>query len=159
MLLPIIVIIAAVRAAFMVNFKGTASSDETLANVILLIIQIFQMNYHDDRIQWECDNGGQQWNQTIIDDGMTFTNETVTGVLLPDKFCDIGVHQTYLTFVFCLLIDFILLCYAWFLDWRMLARIKHAYKLIQRDSCEFNIKTMILAGNAPLSLVCCCDEC
>jgi hypothetical protein len=96
--------------------------------------QIFDMQYRNDRIQWECDNGGQQWNQTIIDDGQSFTNDTVTGTLLPNKFCDIEVHQTYLTFVFCLLLDFVLLCYAWFIDWRMLARIRHAYTLVRKET-------------------------
>ena len=71
--------------------------------------QIFQMQYQEERIQWECDNAGQQWNSTIAN--MTFTDETATGTLLPDKMCDIGVHQTYLTFVFCLAVDFVLLSY------------------------------------------------
>lgn len=125
-------------------FYGQSSSTSCTLTIIRLrffsyrtcVYQIFDMNLRDDRIQWECDNGGQQWNQTVIDEGMTFTNETVTGTLLPDKFCDIGVHRTYITFVFCLLVDFILICYAWFLDWRMLARIRHAYALIRRDSCK-----------------------
>ena len=42
---------------------------------------------------------------------MTFTGETATGTLMPAKFCDIGIHQTYLTFVFCLLVDFVLILY------------------------------------------------
>ena len=71
--------------------------------------QIFDLNYRDDRLQWECDNGGQLWNSTNAN--MTFTSETASGTLMPSKFCDIGVHQTYLTFVFCLAIDFVLLCY------------------------------------------------
>jgi len=107
-LLPIIVLVAALRGGFM----------------------IFEMQYRDDRIQWECDNAGQQWNQTNIDLGLTFTAETATGTLLPRKFCDIGVHQTYLVFTFSLLVDMVLLLYAFFLDWRMLARIRHAYELV-----------------------------
>lgn len=74
-------------------------------------LQIFEMKYRDDRIQWECDNAGQQWNQTNVDLGLTFTPETATGTLLPSKFCDIGVNKTYLTFTFCLLIDMVLLLY------------------------------------------------
>ena len=77
-----------------------------------LFAQIFQFQYQDERIQWECDNGGQQWNTTNAN--ITFTDETATGTLLPTKFCDIGVRQTYLTFVFCLAVDFVLLCYGRF---------------------------------------------
>lgn len=111
-LLPILVIVAAVRGGFM----------------------IFQLNYRKERIEWECANAGQQWNATNIEQNLTFTDDTATGTLLPSKFCDIGVHQTYLTFAFCLIVDLVLLLYAYFLDWRMLARIRHSYQMVNKDS-------------------------
>lgn len=71
--------------------------------------QIFNLNYRKERLEWECDNFGQQWNSTNFN--MTFTEDTTTGTLMPNKFCEIGIHQTYLIFVFALLVDFVLLTY------------------------------------------------
>jgi len=110
LLLPLLLVLTAVRAGFM----------------------IFNLNYRKDRLEWECDNFGQQWNSTNFN--VTYTEDTTTGTLMPNKFCEIGIHQTYLIFVFALLVDFILLTYAYFIDWRMLARIRHAYQLVSKAS-------------------------
>lgn len=66
-------------------------------------------------------------NRTVSADGYN-------GYLVPEKFCSIGVHQSYLTFVAALILDFIFLVYAYFLDYRMMARIRHAYSLVSKNT-------------------------
>lgn len=101
---PILLVIVAVRAALM----------------------IFQLSRQQNKIVWECNNGGQLW-------GTAGEQGTDSGTM-PSGLCAAGFHSLYIAFVFSLAIDWALQVYAYFMCWRFKKRIEHYFALATKES-------------------------
>ncbi|KAH8094612.1 hypothetical protein BXZ70DRAFT_1001340 [Cristinia sonorae] len=91
---PFVIIICAVRATLM----------------------IVQLQRGKDKIQWECDNGGQLWSETAV------ANSTGT---IPSGFCATGFASLNVAFIISLLVDLGFQMYMFFLMWRFQKRLEH----------------------------------
>lgn len=98
---PLIIIISAIRAGFM----------------------IFQLNRQQYKIIWECNNGGQLWGESA-EAGYG------TDATMPSGVCSAGFHSLYIAFVLSLLADLLVQVYAYFLQWRFKSRIEHTYRAV-----------------------------
>lgn len=103
---PVILLVVAVRAAFM----------------------IFQLDRQQGKIVWECNNGGQLWG-TAGEANSASANGT-----MPSGLCSAGFHSLYIAFVFSLAIDFALQVYGYFMCWRFKKRIEHYYALASKEN-------------------------
>jgi len=92
---PFIIVISAVRA-------------------ILMIVEIQRGK---DKIQWECDNGGQLWSATAVANSDTGT--------IPSGFCGAGLSSLNAAFIISLLVDLGFQMYMFFLMWRYQKRLEH----------------------------------
>lgn len=70
-----------------------------------------------DKIQWECNNGGQLWTSSSED-------STTTGNL-PAGFCVSGFTSLNYAFIISLLVDLVCQLYMLFLNWRFSKRLEH----------------------------------
>jgi len=95
---PFIIVICAVRATIM----------------------IVQLQRGKDKIQWECDNGGQQW----VDPASAAAN-TVNTASFPSGFCASGFSSLNAAFIGSLMIDLVCQMYMYFLMWRFSKRLEH----------------------------------
>ncbi|PWN95495.1 hypothetical protein FA09DRAFT_332134 [Tilletiopsis washingtonensis] len=101
---PVILLVTAVRAGFM----------------------IFQLNREQNKIIWECNNGGQLWGESV-------EKGYGEGSGMPTGMCSAGFHSLYIAFVMSLLVDLALQIYAYFMAWRFMKRIEHYYQLVQKN--------------------------
>lgn len=78
--------------------------------------------YYKENIVWECNNGGKQWvDPSTIS---TTTTETTSNTTMPTVVCDrIGVDCFSSLFTIGLCVDFILMCYFYFLIWRFRVKV------------------------------------
>lgn len=106
---PVILIVVAVRAGFM----------------------MFQLDRQQSKIVWECNNGGQMWG-TAEQNGSSDTT-------MPSGFCSAGFHSLYIAFVLSLLVDFGLQLYAYFMTWRFMKRIEHYYAVATSDKALYHL--------------------
>ncbi|TCD70114.1 hypothetical protein EIP91_004843 [Steccherinum ochraceum] len=93
---PFIIVIAAIRA----------------------IIMIVRLQQNKDKIQWECDNGGQLWSPANV-------AAPVDPGTLPSGFCGAGVSSLNAAFIISLLVDLGFQIYMFFLVWRFQKRLEH----------------------------------
>ncbi|KAM5531340.1 hypothetical protein V8D89_014985 [Ganoderma adspersum] len=93
---PFIIVIAAVRATIM----------------------IVELQRGKDKIQWECDNGGQLWTSSA-EAGYGGTTSFPTG------FCATGFSSLNTAFIVSLLVDICFQLYMFFLVWRFQKRLEH----------------------------------
>jgi len=93
---PFVIVISGVRAIFM----------------------IWELNRGQDKIVWECQNGGQLWGQS---------EEAGYGTSagFPDAVCGPGFHSLYTAFIVCLIVDLGFQMYMFFLNWRFSKRLEH----------------------------------
>jgi hypothetical protein len=70
-----------------------------------------------DKIQWECNNGGQLWTSSSED-------STTTGNL-PAGFCISGFSSLNYAFIISLIVDLVCQLYMLFLNWRFSKRLEH----------------------------------
>jgi len=77
--------------------------------------------YYKANIVWECDNGGKQW----VDPSTVSTTitATTTNSTLPTVICTTGVDNFSALFTLGLCIDFVLMCYLYFLIWRFRVKL------------------------------------
>jgi len=81
------------------------------------ILMIVELQRGKDRIQWECDNGGQLWTSSASED-------TTTGNL-PAGFCVAGFGSLNTAFIIGLLVDLVCQIYMLFMNWRFSKRLEH----------------------------------
>jgi hypothetical protein len=81
------------------------------------IIMIVRLRQGKDKIQWECDNGGQLWTQD--------TQPAPNTVAFPSGFCAAGFSSLNGAFIGSLLVDLIFQMYMFFLMWRFSKRLEH----------------------------------
>jgi len=97
---PFVIVVAAVRA----------------------ILMIVELQRGKDKIQWECDNGGQIWTasaQAGYGGSTTF----------PSGFCTAGFANLDAAFIVSLIIDLIFQIYMFFLVWRYQKRLENYQNL------------------------------
>jgi hypothetical protein len=83
------------------------------------IIMIVRLRQGKDKIEWECDNGGQLW--PAADPQVVATNN----VGFPSGFCSAGFASLNAAFIGGLLIDLAFQMYMFFLMWRFTKRLEH----------------------------------
>lgn len=93
---PFIIVISAVRA----------------------ILMIVQLQRGQDKIQWECNNGGQLWTESA-------ESGYETSASFPTGFCATGSSSLLTVFIVALLVDFVCQVYMYFLTWRFSKRLEH----------------------------------
>lgn len=104
---PILLVVTAVRAGFM----------------------IFQLDRQQNKVIWECNNGGQLWGESVE---AGYGSADAKG--MPTGMCSAGFHSLYVAFVLSLLADFGLQVYAYFLTWRFKSRIEHWYTRVKTNN-------------------------
>jgi hypothetical protein len=87
-----------------------------VVSAVRCIIMIVELDRGQNKIQWECNNGGALYNAS--------TTDTTTGNL-PTAFCSSGFSTLRLVFIVSLLIDIVFQLYAAFLNWRFSKRLEH----------------------------------
>ncbi|GAA6058832.1 hypothetical protein JCM10212_002776 [Sporobolomyces blumeae] len=92
-------------------------------------IMIFRLDYYQSNVIWECNHGGQIYNERLAAVPDYAGNGTSA---IPTGFCSAGFHTLYLAFAFGLSIDCILQIYQWFMVWRFKRRIEEYFKFTQR---------------------------
>jgi len=85
---------------------------------IRAIIMIVQLQRGKDKIQWECDNGGQLWHESKASDPAKSNP-------FPSGFCAAGFASLNAAFIVGLLIDIVSQLYMLFLTWRFSKRLEH----------------------------------
>lgn len=85
---------------------------------IRAILMIVELQRGKDKIQWECQNGGQLW-----------TDSAAAGyggnVSIPDGFCGSGFSSLNAAFIISLLVDLGFQLYMFFMIWRFQKRLEH----------------------------------
>ncbi|GAA6016167.1 hypothetical protein JCM10207_004469, partial [Rhodosporidiobolus poonsookiae] len=98
-----------------------------LVSAIRAGIMIFRLDYcYQSNVIWECNHGGQVYNETLANDP-TYDWTSYSGDTLPSGFCSTGFHSLYLAFAFALCIDVALQLYQYFLVWRFKARLEQYF--------------------------------
>jgi len=92
---------------------------------IRAILIIVQLQRGKDKLQWECDHGGQAWS--------TAPNTTTTTGRIPSTFCATGFSTFNTAFIISLLVDIGCQLYMYFLTWRFSKRIEHYSNMKQSD--------------------------
>jgi len=82
------------------------------------IIMIVQLQRGKDKIQWECDNGGQLWTDSVA---AGIANSST----IPSGFCATGFSSLNVAFIAGLCIDLVFQIYMYFLAWRFSKRLEH----------------------------------
>ncbi|XP_006454196.1 hypothetical protein AGABI2DRAFT_189490 [Agaricus bisporus var. bisporus H97] len=85
---------------------------------IRAIIMIVQLQRGKDKIQWECDNGGQLWTESVEAGYATPSS-------IPTGFCATGFSSLNVAFIAGLCIDLVFQIYMFFLVWRFSKRLEH----------------------------------
>ncbi|KAI0685075.1 hypothetical protein BC835DRAFT_1386137 [Cytidiella melzeri] len=86
-------------------------------SAIRAIVMIVELQRGKDNIQWECDNGGQQWTDTS-------TATATSTSTFPSGFCTTGFSNLNVAFILGLLIDLVFQIYMFFLIWRYQKRLE-----------------------------------
>ncbi|KAG8684785.1 hypothetical protein FRC09_015145 [Ceratobasidium sp. 395] len=81
------------------------------------VIMILQLNRGQDKIAWECQNGGQVWG--------TDPEATASAVAMPNAICNGAFGSLFTAFIIGILIDLGLQLYMFFLNWRYCKRLEH----------------------------------
>ncbi|KAG9018524.1 hypothetical protein FRB90_011564 [Tulasnella sp. 427] len=85
---------------------------------IRAIIMIVQLYRGQDKITWECENGGQIWGSSAEAGNPSTTT-------MPNAMCTTGWHSIFVIFIVSLLIDLVFQIYMLFLNWRFSKRLEH----------------------------------
>lgn len=84
---------------------------------IRTIIMMVELRRGEDKIAWECANGGQLWPASAV--------TTPTTSTIPSTFCTTGFSSLNTAFVASLVIDLACQIYMFFLTWRYSKRLEH----------------------------------
>jgi len=88
-----------------------------VASAIRAIVMIVELNRGKDKIQWECDNGGDLWPASVA--------ANISDPGFPAEFCIVGFPAVNTAFIVSLLVDLAFQLYMFFLVWRFCARLVH----------------------------------
>ncbi|KIY69361.1 hypothetical protein CYLTODRAFT_420761 [Cylindrobasidium torrendii FP15055 ss-10] len=87
-------------------------------SAIRAILMIVQLQRTQDKIQWECNNGGALWSESA-------EAGYATTATFPSPFCTAGSSTLLVVFIISLLIDLVCQIYMYFLAWRFSKRLEH----------------------------------
>ncbi|GAA5843656.1 hypothetical protein JCM3766R1_007199 [Sporobolomyces carnicolor] len=95
-------------------------------------IMVFRLDYYQANVIWECNHGGQVYNETLaaIPD---YQGNGTSSTTIPTGFCSAGFHALYLAFAFGLSIDCALQLYQWFMIWRFKSRLQDYFSLTRKS--------------------------
>jgi len=85
-------------------------------------LMIWELTRGQDKIAWECANGGQLWNATAIELAASTTT-------MPVAFCTHPFQTLFTAFVIALLVDIGFQLYMAFLNWRFGKLLEHYRKM------------------------------
>jgi len=102
---PVILLVTAVRAGFMSGCHGSRSAAPLVPCADGIRRTVFQLNREQNKIIWECNNGGQLWGESV-------EKGYGEGSGMPTGMCSAGFHSLYIAFVMSLLVDLALQIYA-----------------------------------------------
>jgi len=85
---------------------------------IRAILMIVELNRGQEKIEWECDNGGDLWPASVAANYSTAN-------AFPAEFCIVGFPTINTAFIVSLLVDLGFQLYMFFLVWRFCARLVH----------------------------------
>jgi len=85
------------------------------------ILMIVELNRGQDKILWECQNGGQLWSDTAT----TINSTSDTSASFPTGFCAAGFSSINVAFIISLLVDLVFQVYMYFMTWRFQKRLEH----------------------------------
>ncbi|RHZ61715.1 hypothetical protein Glove_346g176 [Diversispora epigaea] len=119
------------RSETFANFNLRVYPVVIILGIVRGIIMAWSVDHYKGRITQECNNGGQRWIDPSIP--VTFTHNSTTGgydkveddTRLPDSFCDNNLKTLTALFSLSLIIDFILMCYFYFMIWRFVVKLQH----------------------------------
>jgi hypothetical protein len=86
---------------------------------IRAILMVVELNRGKDKIIWECNHGGQLWDESAAN-----TSNSTEGSM-PIGFCGSGFASINLAFIVTLLADLACQMYMLFLNWRFSKRLEH----------------------------------
>jgi len=84
---------------------------------IRAIIMMVELRRGQDKVAWECDNGGQLWPASAV--------TTPTTSTIPSAVCTSGFSSLNTAFIASLVIDLVCQMYMFFLTWRYSKRLEH----------------------------------
>lgn len=87
-------------------------------SAIRAILMIVELQRGQDKIAWECANGGQLWPGSV-------TPGVIPSGSLPSTFCTTGFASLNSAFIVALLVDIVCQIYMFFLTWRFSKRLEH----------------------------------
>jgi hypothetical protein len=105
---PVILLVTAVRAGFMSEcqaMRGLCRTAPLGPSADTARRAVFQLNREQNKIIWECNNGGQLWGESV-------EKGYGEGSGMPTGMCSAGFHSLYIAFVMSLLVDLALQIYA-----------------------------------------------
>jgi len=85
---------------------------------IRAILMVVELNRGKEKIEWECDNGGDLWPASVA------ANYSTSNAF-PTEFCIFGFPTINTAFIISLLVDLGFQMYMYFLVWRFCARLVH----------------------------------
>jgi hypothetical protein len=85
---------------------------------IRAILMVVELNRGKEKIEWECDNGGDLWPESVA-------KNYSTSNAFPTEFCIVGFPAINTAFIVGLLVDLGFQLYMFFLVWRFCARLVH----------------------------------
>jgi len=100
---PIIILLGAIRAGIM----------------------MWSFNHYSWRLVWTCDNDGVKWTDKYDNEIYSALPDKSSFVTLPKRLCKYTVEQVSAALSALLVIDFILMCYFYFLMWRHNVKLQH----------------------------------
>ncbi|KAK7063822.1 hypothetical protein R3P38DRAFT_3301503 [Favolaschia claudopus] len=89
-----------------------------VAAAVRAIIMIVELNRGKEKIQWECDNGGQLYWESQ-------EKNYSSSPKFPTQFCIVGFQTINTAFIVSLIVDLAFQMYMFFLVWRFCARLVH----------------------------------
>jgi len=94
-------------------------------SAVRAILMIVELNRGQDKIVWECQNGGQLWSSNAT----TISTTADTSSSFPAGFCAAGFSSIYTAFIICLLADLVFQIYMYFMTWRYQKRLEHYHSM------------------------------
>lgn len=101
-----------------------------LLGVIRAAVLMWSFNHYAWRLIWSCDNGGVKWTDEFDNKYYNLSPDKSDFTTLPPSLCTYGVYKYGVqglsaAFAAFLAIDFVLMCYYYFLVWRFNVRLEH----------------------------------
>jgi len=88
-------------------------------------IMVWSFNHYSWRLIWSCNNDGVKWTDEYDNEIYQSLSDKSSFVKLPERLCRYSVENICQALSILLVIDFILMCYFYFLMWRFRVKLDH----------------------------------